>query len=84
MSGLFLRKGTLWCFILVLHVHFLFAISKNGGGAEWMKDGEEVNQRTFMHNPWTWTTIQGLAWRAGGGACEGGQREKKAGTTVVA
>ena len=27
-----------------------------------MKDGEGINQRTFMHNPWTRTTIWGLAW----------------------
>ena len=36
-----------------------------------MKDGKEINQRTFMHNPWAQTTIWGLA-RGGGG-----EREKE-------
>ena len=43
-----------------------------------MKDGEGINQRTFMDNPWTLTTIWGLTkggertWGDGGG-----DREKK-------
>ena len=42
-----------------------------------MKDGEEIHQRTLMHNPWARTTIRGWAWggdrvRLGGG----GEREK--------
>ena len=46
-----------------------------------MKDGEGINQREFMHNPWTWTTTWG-GERVGLGG--GGEREKKTGTTVTA
>ena len=43
-----------------------------------MEDGEGINQKTFMQNPWTWTTMWGLCWggervRLGGGK----EREKK-------
>ena len=45
-----------------------------------MKDGEELNQRTFMHNPCMWKTLWGSFW--------GGKRVRlggeKAGTTVTA
>ena len=43
-----------------------------------IKDGGGLNQRTFMHNRWTQTTIRGLAW--GGekmGPGRGEEREKK-------
>ena len=30
---------------------------QRGGVGDWMKNGEEVNQRTFMNDPWTGTTI---------------------------
>ena len=43
-----------------------------------MKDGKRISQRTFMHDPWTQTTV----WRltVGGermGFGRGGKREKK-------
>ena len=34
-----------------------------GEGKDQMKDGEEISQRTFMHNPWTWTMKWG--WSQG-------------------
>ena len=43
-----------------------------------MKDGEGFNQRTFMHNPWTQTTIWGVVWVGEGVELGGGrEREKK-------
>ena len=43
-----------------------------------MEDGERINQRAFMRNPGTPTTMWGLTWgveRVGLGG--GGEREKK-------
>ena len=43
-----------------------------------MKDGGGINQRAFMHHPWSQTIIWGLAW--GGekvGLGRGGEKEKK-------
>ena len=46
----------------------------------WMIDGEEINQRTFMHDPLTRTTIRELTERGERvGLGEGGQRGKKQG-----
>ena len=28
-----------------------------GGGRHWMKEGEEIGQRTYLHTPWTQTTV---------------------------
>ena len=30
------------------------------GKREWWKEGEEINQRTCMNDPCTWTTVWGL------------------------
>ena len=43
-----------------------------------MKDGKGINQRIFMHDPWTWTTMWGLTERSEReGLGGGGKREKK-------
>ena len=43
-----------------------------------MKDGGEINQTTFMHESWTWTTIRGLTeGGVGTGLRGGGQRGKR-------
>ena len=50
-----------------------------------MKDGKEINQRTFLHNLWSGTMIRGLT--EGRGECEaGGSRGngEKAERTVIA
>ena len=41
----------------------------------WMKEGERISQRTYMHDPWTGATIWGLPDReegvlSGCGRCE--------------
>ena len=49
-----------------------------------MKNSEGINQRTFMLNPWTWTTMWGLVW---GGVWVGlgeGEEGGKVGKTVTA
>ena len=50
--------------------------SCQSGGRDWMKDGEGSSQRTFMHDPWTWTKVWGLT-EGGVGVrlCGGGPRE---------
>ena len=52
-----------------------------GGRGHWMKEGEGMSQRTYMHDPWTWAMICELpegvpGWRWAKG--------EKVGTTVVA
>ena len=50
-----------------------------------MKDGEGINQKTYIHNPWTQTTTRGLA--EGGEKVElggGEKRENIVRTTVIA
>ena len=42
-----------------------------------MKDGEGINQTTFMHNPWTQTTIWGLAWGGERVGLDGGEEREK-------
>ena len=42
-----------------------------------MKDGEGINQRTFMHYPWTWTTIRGLSWGRERAGLSGGGKGRK-------
>lgn len=49
--------------------HRLRAVSEERGGA-WVKDGEGVSQRTYMHDPWTQTTAWG--WPEGRGAAGAG------------
>ena len=42
------------------------------------KEGEGISQRTYMHDPWTWTTV--WRWPEGGGEWGlggGGKRRKK-------
>ena len=60
----------------------LTAAGLGGGHAGCMKDGEGINQRTFMYNPWARTKNVGigLGWRARVG--EGG-KDRKVGTTVT-
>ena len=38
-----------------------------------------INQRTFMHNPWTWTRIWGLAWGGVRAELSGGGKGRKSG-----
>lgn len=42
-----------------------------------MKDIKEFNQRTFMHNLWTQTTIWGLAWGGEQVGRGGGRKTEK-------
>ena len=43
-----------------------------------MKAGKAINQRTFMHDEWTWTTIWGLTKEEEGVRLDGhGKREKQ-------
>ena len=28
-----------------------------GGMGKWQKEGEEISQRTYMNDPWTWKTV---------------------------
>ena len=44
-----------------------------------MKDGEWFSQSTFMLNPGTWTTTQGLAWGGKKGGMDGGREREKNG-----
>ena len=43
---------------------------------EWWKEGEGISQRTYMNDPWTWTTEWGLTEGVRGGLSGGEQREK--------
>ena len=46
-------------------------------GWDWMKEGKGTNQRTFMYDPWTWTTVWRLTvGREGVGLGGGGKREQ--------
>ena len=39
-----------------------------GGSREWWKEGEGSSQRTYMNDPWTWTTtVWELSVGVGGG-----------------
>ena len=31
---------------------------RGGGWRDWMKEGEGINQRTGMHDPWTQTIVR--------------------------
>ena len=57
---------------------------QRGGRGDWMKDGEQISQRTFMQDPWTRTMIWGLAEGVGCGAGWRWAKGKKAGITVIA
>ena len=52
---------------------------RGGGMRDWMKEGEGISQRTYMHDPWTWTTVWGLTVGLGGGLGGGGQSREKLG-----
>ena len=54
---------------------------REGRQGYWMKDGEGINQRTFMNNQWTWTTIQGMTQ---GGERVGPGKGENAETKVTA
>ena len=56
---------------------------RGGEGGVWLKEGEGISQGTYMHYPWTWTTVWGLPEGERRGLGEGGQKEK-IGTTVIA
>ena len=43
---------------------------------KWWKEGEGNSQRTRVNDPWTWTTLWGLAVGAGVGMDGRGQRRK--------
>ena len=47
-----------------------------GERGAWMKVGEGISQRTYIHNPWTQTTVWGLP--------EGRAKREIVGTTIVA
>ena len=49
-----------------------------------MKDGEEINQRTFMHNPWIPTIMWGLAWVGESVGLEKERAERNVRTTIKA
>ena len=45
---------------------------EEGRGGQWWNEGEGTRQRTFMNDPWTWTTVWELtvgveSWMGGGG-----------------
>ena len=47
-----------------------------------MKDGEEINLRTFMHNPRMWKTMRALPWGGGRMGLSERRKGRKVGTTV--
>ena len=54
----------------------LTAVRGEGGGGDCLKEGEGISQRTYMHVPWTWTTVRRLTVGMRGGWSERVQREK--------
>ena len=44
-----------------------------------MKDGEGISQKTFMHDPWPRTMIEGLTGRREGMGLRGGGQRGKSG-----
>ena len=59
---------------------------QRGEGAEWMKEGDGISQRTYMHDPQT----QSIAWRGPEGGCgawveagKGRTKEGKMKTSVI-
>ena len=46
-------------------------------GGDWIKEGEGISQRTYMHDPWTWTMGWGSPEGHGGGGGGGGQSGNK-------
>ena len=46
----------------------LHIVRGEGKRRDWMKEGEGISQRTYMHGPWTWTTVWGSPEGTGGGA----------------
>ena len=42
-----------------------------------MRDGEGINQRTCMHNPWTRTITGALAWAGERLGLGGGEEKEK-------
>ena len=38
-----------------------------------MKEGEVISQRTYMHDPWSWTIMKGLPEGGDGGWVEVGK-----------
>ena len=63
---------------LAVNIQFYYK-SLTAAGKGWgIKDGKGINQRTFMHNPWTLTTIWGLVCSGERVGLSGGrEREKK-------
>ena len=55
-----------------------------GGCGDWLKASEGTSDRTFMHDPWTWTTVWGTDCRSQRvGWVEGGKGENIR-TSVIA
>ena len=56
------------------------AVTVEEGGRDGLKDGEGINQRTYMNDPWTWTLVWGLTVAVG----RWGKLSGKIGTAVIA
>ena len=41
-----------------------------------MKEGEGISQRTYMKDPWSWTTVWGQTMEVGEGLAGGGRKGK--------
>ena len=54
----------------------LIAVRQDGGGGDWLKEGEGISQRPYMHDVWTWTTVWGLTVGGGWAEWRGLKREK--------
>ena len=46
------------------------------GGADWLKEGVGISQKTNMKDSWTWPTVRGLTVQVEVGWVEGGGEEK--------
>ena len=58
------------------------AVRGEGRGGYWLKEGEGISQSTYIHDPWSWTTVLGLPEGLGGAGWRGSKG--KIGTTVIA
>ena len=55
------------------------AVRGEDGGEDCLKEGEGVSHRTYMKDPWTWTTVWGLTMEVGVGGLDGGGKGGKLG-----
>ena len=51
------------------------------GGTDWLKEGEGISQRIYMHDMWAWTMVWG--WHEEVGVLNGGGKGE-VGTTIIA